>query len=125
MSFVDAVKSCFSRYVTWQGRAGRAEYWWWGLFGVIVYVVAAIIDAAAKTWIPVAIAVLVLLLPSIAVTVRRLHDTGRSGWWYWIGLVPLVGGIVLLVFTLMASDGPNDYGSAPDGPASSQTAVTA
>jgi uncharacterized membrane protein YhaH (DUF805 family) len=116
MSFIESIQTCFSKYVTWQGRAGRAEYWWWALFAFIVYVVGIILDVAVKSFIPVLILALVLLLPSLAVLVRRLHDTGRSGWWYWIGLVPLVGGIILLVFTLTASTGANQYGNGPEGP---------
>jgi uncharacterized membrane protein YhaH (DUF805 family) len=125
MSFVESIQTCFSKFVTWQGRAGRAEYWWWALFALIVYIVGAVIDAAAKSPIPTIVLVLVLLLPSLAVFVRRLHDTGRSGWWYWIGLVPLVGGIVLLVFVCSASHGPNNYGNGPAGPASSPAPTTA
>jgi uncharacterized membrane protein YhaH (DUF805 family) len=117
MSFVEAIQTCFSKFVTWQGRAGRAEYWWWILFTLIVYVVGVIIDVPLKSPIPTILLILVLLLPSLAVLVRRLHDTGRSGWWYWIGLVPLVGGIILLVFVCSASQGPNSYGNGPDGTA--------
>jgi uncharacterized membrane protein YhaH (DUF805 family) len=125
MSFVESIQTCFSKFTTWQGRAGRAEYWWWTLFGFIIYIVGIIIDVAVKSPIPIIILVLVLLLPSLAVLVRRLHDTGRSGWWYWIGLVPLVGGIVLLVFVCSASQGPNSYGSGPEGPANSPAPTTA
>jgi uncharacterized membrane protein YhaH (DUF805 family) len=125
VSFIESIRTCFSKYVTWQGRAGRAEYWWWALFAFVVYVVGIIVDVAAKSPIPLIILVLVLLLPSLAVFVRRLHDTGRSGWWYWIGLVPLVGGIILLVFACTASSGPNQYGNGPEGPAGLPSAATA
>jgi uncharacterized membrane protein YhaH (DUF805 family) len=124
MSFAESVRSCFSKYVTWNGRAGRAEYWWFALFVLIFYVVGAVITAAVHSAIPVILFALVIILPSLAVTVRRLHDTGRSGWWYWISLVPLVGGIILLVFLCTGSEGPNQYGSGPDG-ASVGGAVTA
>jgi uncharacterized membrane protein YhaH (DUF805 family) len=125
MSFIESIQTCFSKYVTWQGRAGRAEYWWWTLFAVIVYIVGFIVDLAVKSPIPVLLLVLALLLPSLSVLVRRLHDTGRSGWWYWIGLVPLVGGIILLVFTCSASTGSNQYGNGPEGPSRLSSAATA
>jgi uncharacterized membrane protein YhaH (DUF805 family) len=115
MSFAESVRTCFSKYVTWNGRAGRAEYWWFALFTLIVYVVGLIITAAVHSPIPVILLVLVFVLPAIAVTVRRLHDIGRSGWWYWISLIPLIGGIILLVFTCTGSQGPNQYGNGPDG----------
>jgi uncharacterized membrane protein YhaH (DUF805 family) len=115
MSFAESVRSCFSKFVTWSGRAGRAEYWWFALFSLLLYVVGAVITVAAHSAIPVIVVVLIIILPSIAVAVRRLHDTGRSGWWYWISLVPLVGGIVLLVFLLTGSQGANQYGTGPDG----------
>jgi uncharacterized membrane protein YhaH (DUF805 family) len=115
MSFTESVRSCFSKFVTWSGRAGRAEYWWFALFAFLLYVVGAVITVAAHSAIPVIVVVLIIILPSIAVAVRRLHDTGHSGWWYWISLVPLVGGIVLLVFLLTGSQGANQYGTGPDG----------
>jgi uncharacterized membrane protein YhaH (DUF805 family) len=113
MSFAESVRNCFSKYVTWSGRAGRAEYWWFTLFVFVVYVVGLVITLSIHSSIPVILFVLVIILPSIAVTVRRLHDTGRSGWWYWISLVPFIGGIVLLVFMCTGSQGPNQYGSGP------------
>ena len=116
MSFVEAIRVCFSKYGTFTGRARRSEYWWFALFGAIVYVVASILDGAAHTVAFVVIALLGLLVPSIAVAVRRLHDTTRSGWWYFISLVPLVGGIILLVYFVSDSTpGSNEYGASPKG----------
>lgn len=114
MSFVEAVRTVLSKYATFSGRARRAEYWWFSLFAVIVYVLAALVDSASGSQVAAIVAFVALILPSIAVTVRRLHDTGRSGWWYLISLVPLAGGIVLLVFTLQDSEpGANKYGPSP------------
>lgn len=80
------------------------------LFQILCYVVAGILDLAVKTPIFAVIVLLGLLLPSLAVLVRRLHDTGRSGGWFWIGFVPLVGSVILFVFTVLASEpGPNRY----------------
>ncbi len=118
MSFADAVRSVLSKYVTFSGRARRSEYWWFVLFTAIVYIVAGIIDAAAGTQVIGLLVGLALLLPSLAVGVRRLHDTGRSGWWILIALIPLIGAIVLLVFSVQDSQpGSNNYGPSPKGEA--------
>jgi len=119
MPFADAVRDGLSKYVTFTGRSSRAAYWWFYLFGFLVMVAALIIDLVLGTgYIFYGLAALALLLPNLAVLVRRLHDTGRSGWWVPIALVPLIGGIVLLVFTLQRSDAPNQWGSGPDAVAS-------
>ena len=119
MSFADAIRSVFSKYATFSGRARRSEFWWFTLFAVILYIIVGIIDAAAKNAILGIIVGLGLLLPSLAVTARRLHDTGRSGWWILIGLIPFVGFIVLLVFECQDSQpGANSYGPSPKGDAS-------
>ena len=124
MSFADAVRDGFSKYVTFSGRSSRSAYWWWALFGFLAVVAAYIVDAILGTFpLFYAILALGLLLPNLAVTIRRLHDTGRSGWWILIALVPIVGSIVLLVFMLLASEGPNQWGSAPDGPAAEASAL--
>ena len=114
MSFADAVRTCLTGYATFSGRARRSEYWWFSLFFAVVYFLAAVVGTAAHVSILGPVAILALLLPIIAVSVRRLHDTNRSGWWYLISLVPLVGGIVMLVFCVKDSDaGPNAYGPCP------------
>ena len=114
MSFTDAVKSVFAQYAGFSGRARRSEYWWFTLFVVVVYIAASVVDAALGVTALTIVAILALLLPSIAVAVRRLHDTNRSGWWYLISLVPFVGGLILLAFTLQDSTpGPNRFGAPP------------
>ncbi len=125
MSFGQAVSSVFSKYATFSGRARRSEYWYWILFTVLVYVVAAILDNVLKTTIKsgdaslpygyiVLVASLALLIPGIAVTVRRLHDTGRSGWWYLLSFLCGIGAIVVLVFCIMeGTPGQNAYGPSP------------
>ncbi|MFF0469908.1 DUF805 domain-containing protein [Micromonospora zamorensis] len=122
MSFIAAVKSVFSQYVGFAGRARRSEYWWFALFAVIVSIVAAILDSAlgltfengSTTGFIGLVVNLALLLPTLAVAVRRLHDTDRTGWWVLIGLVPLVGAIVLIVFFVSDSThGANRFGPSP------------
>ncbi len=117
IGFADAVRRVFQKYARFDGRAGRGEYWWWVLanFAVIAVsyavigvglaaggdtaggVIAGIVGLFLLVW------TLGVLVPTIAVAVRRLHDAGYSGWMYLIGFVPIVGGIVLIVFLCMDS----------------------
>ena len=115
MTFSEAVKSGFDHYATFSGRASRPAYWWWVLFVIVVSIVASMIDAAIGTWgVFTGLAGLALLLPNISVSIRRLHDTNRTGWWILIGLIPLIGFIVLLIFYLeQGDDGENQYGPPP------------
>ncbi|MFJ1748335.1 DUF805 domain-containing protein [Streptomyces sp. NPDC088116] len=103
------------KYAVFSGRARRKEYWMFVLFNFIIAMVLAVVDALAGAGgIISGLYTLAVLIPSIAVGVRRLHDTGRSGWWMLIALVPLVGSIILLVF--FASEGehnPNAHGPNP------------
>lgn len=109
------------KYATFSGRAQRAEYWYFVLFYLLFFIGLSIIDGVTGSFSEEAgmgllsgLLTLVLLIPSIAVGVRRLHDTGRSGWWLLIALIPLVGAIVLLVFTVQDSQiGANVYGPNP------------
>ena len=107
--FVEAIKKGFKGYVVWNARSTRSEYWWWVLFTLIVGIVAGFIDAVvfgtSSTGVgPLsAIANIALFLPGLSLIIRRLHDTDRSGWWFWIILVPIVGVIVLIVFSLLPS----------------------
>ncbi|MEU9173730.1 DUF805 domain-containing protein [Streptomyces sp. NPDC048420] len=108
--FIEVLK----KYAVFSGRARRKEYWMYMLFVVIIYAVLLGIGIAAKVaWLPI-IFYVGILLPSLGVTIRRLHDTGRSGWWILFGLVPLVGGITLFVFSVLDSEpGDNKYGPNP------------
>jgi uncharacterized membrane protein YhaH (DUF805 family) len=116
MSFGDAVKTCFSKYAVFSGRANRPEYWWFFLSYVIIYSIAFAIAAAIDVLALAYLVGLAYFIPLLAAAVRRLHDTGRSGWWYLIALVPFVGFIILIVF--LASEGnpgANEYGPPPGG----------
>src|SRR3954470_23751130 len=124
MTFTGAISDAFSKYATFSGRSSRSAYWWFSLFAFIVVIAALIVDEAAGTGgIVYGLAVLGLFLPNLAVTVRRLHDSGHSGWWLLIGLVPLIGAIVVLVFTLQSSDAPNKWGPDPDEQSAQTTAL--
>lgn len=114
MSFGEAISKCLSEYVTFSGRARRSEYWYFFLFNLIASFVASALDMALGTMILQALVALGLLLPAISVTVRRLHDKDKSGWWYWLILIPVIGWIVLLVwFVQSGTDGDNRFGPDP------------
>ena len=115
MNFADAVKSGLQNYITFSGRAARSQYWYWALFCILVGIGSVVIDAALfpRSYMrPVnAIAELVLFLPTLAVSIRRLHDLDRSGWWFLLIFIPLIGGIWLLVwFCMRGTVGPNRFG---------------
>jgi uncharacterized membrane protein YhaH (DUF805 family) len=101
------------RYAQFTGRAGRAEFWWYFLANIIVYIVLNILIAISSIfWVLYVIYALAVLIPGIAVGIRRLHDTDKSGWWLLISLIPLVGIIVLIVFwATEGTPGPNRYGA--------------
>ena len=102
MSFLDAIKSGFRNYANFKGRAGRSEYWWWVLFTVLVEAAASGFGDALGCLVTIA-----LLLPSIAVGVRRMHDTNHRGWWI---LFPIVN----LIFAVRKSDTvENRFGPPP------------
>jgi len=111
------------KYAVFAGRARRKEYWLFTLFNFLVMCGISIVEMVSGVYQeefgagPIsAIYSLAVFIPALAVLVRRLHDTGRSGWWFFIVFIPLIGAIVLLVFTVLDSDpGTNDYGPNPKG----------
>jgi len=113
-TFGSSIAICFQKYVDFSGRAPRAEYWWFTLFNIIVQVGFAVVVGATQSSILSIISALVslaLLLPSLGVLVRRLHDTDRSGWWCLLPLIPLVGAIIVLVWLCtQGTRGPNRFG---------------
>lgn len=142
MSFTESIKYVFSNYAVFRGRASRSQFWFWVLFVWIAQFVLNIIDSAlglrvgASTQdlviggqvVPFAnsgvgvlsiLFAIAIILPNIGVAIRRLHDSGKTGWWLLIGVVltPLcgIGAILLFVMYLLPStQGANTYGSAPD-----------
>ncbi len=123
MSFQEAVRICLQqRYAEFSGRSRRSEFWFFVLFSAIVRTIANVVDAILHTnyannvgGLVSTLVFLALVVPSLAVSVRRLHDTGRSGWWLLIGLIPLVGIIVLIVWWAQDSHPDNQYGPNPKG----------
>lgn len=106
MTFPDSIKTCFSKYADFNGCASRSEYWWWVLFLLLGALISAVISPKLM-----AVFYLATLLPTFAVTARRLHDTDRSGWWQLISIVPLIG-LILLVFLIQDSKTPNRFEEA-------------
>lgn len=114
MNFPDAVASALRNYATFAGRARRSEFWFFQLFSMLAQVIAGIIDDEATGGVLGAVLAVALLIPSIAVGARRLHDDGRSGWWQLLILVPLIGWIILLIWYCQHGEtGPNRFGPDP------------
>jgi uncharacterized membrane protein YhaH (DUF805 family) len=97
MTFVDAVKTCFSKYASFEGVASRSEYWWWNLFYFL-----AVIGSVFISPVLYFIVLLGLLLPTLAVGVRRLHDIDKSGWWLLVSLIPIIG-LIMIVWCMTPS----------------------
>lgn len=130
MTFTQSIKSVFSKYATFTGRASRSEYWYFTLFNIITSTLLLLLGIAigaatgGSDGVPGGLIVgyilyiiygLGVLIPSLAVAVRRLHDTNNSGWLILLGLIPCVGGIVLLVFMILqGTNGENKYGDIPE-----------
>ena len=123
MGFAEAIRSFWSNYATFKGRARRSEYWFIQLFLIITNVAVGAIDFALMNGdvdrfianggggIVGLVWIFVTIVPALAVLVRRLHDTGKSGWWVLMGFVPFAGAIVLFVFSVLDSTpGENKYG---------------
>lgn len=138
MGFIDAVKTCLTaKYATFEGRAARSEFWYFSLFHILALLAFGALGfvlgggsnfragnlRAFLPFVPLIIAVLALMLPSVAVTVRRLHDRDMSGWWYLgfivLGAIPVVGRAVnvvtLVLYALKGTVGPNRFGRDPLG----------
>jgi len=111
--YLDVLK----KYAVFSGRARRKEYWMFFLFNLIIVIAIGIVESIiGSAGVIGMLYSLAVLLPGIAVSIRRLHDTGRTGWWMLVGLVPVIGAIVLIIFMVQDSKpGPNPYGANPKG----------
>jgi uncharacterized membrane protein YhaH (DUF805 family) len=114
MGFFEAVRSVFSKYAEFNGRARRSEYWWFYLFQLLTLMVLFLIEGAiGSPFVLTGIAMLAMIIPSLAVAVRRLHDSNKSGWLYLIAFVPFGGIVLLIFFVLDSTPGDNQYGPNP------------
>ena len=130
MDFVESIESAFRKYFVWKGRASRSEFWWFFLFCFLGSIGTTLVDLIYGVPVLNTVFILGTFFPSLSVFVRRLHDTGHSGWWYWIiflpiaiysyegrnhkVLMPIFGFMygIKLLFTL-SEEGENLYGSSP------------
>ncbi len=117
MGFQEAITACLSKYIGFEGRAIRSEYWYWVLFIVIVAIVVNLLAGILPGFIGSLLAILLalfqlaMLLPGLAVSVRRLHDVDRSGWFLLLGLIPLIGAIILIYWMAQpGTQGRNRFG---------------
>lgn len=111
MSFPEAIQAGFQNYVNFSGRALRSEYWFWFLFAVLAQVVLTIVDLVSGIGLLALLFSLACLLPGLAVSVRRLHDLDKSGWFLFIAAIPIVGAIILIVwFCQEGTRGANRFG---------------
>ncbi|MFT5535441.1 MAG: uncharacterized membrane protein YhaH (DUF805 family) [Candidatus Paceibacteria bacterium] len=109
MTFADAIKTCFSKYADFNGRASREEFWYFALFTLLGSLVLNMIDNTASV-----VFSLVTVIPLTAAASRRLHDTNRSGWLQLLWLVPMIGWIIVVIFMAQEAKEPNQFGPSPD-----------
>ena len=107
--FLDAIK----KYADFSGRATRKEYWMFVLFYMIIFLLLSVVDGLLGTFVLGGIFSLAVLVPSVSIAARRLHDIGRTGWWQLITLIPVIGIIILIVFLTQNSQDGNAYGPSP------------
>ena len=105
MTFFDSIKTCFSKYAEFNGRASRSEFWWWVLFLFLASAAVSIAGHAVSALFSLAV-----LLPNIAVAARRLHDTDRSGWLQLVMLIPVIGLILMIYWCVQPGKEPNRFG---------------
>ena len=128
MSFVESIESGFKKYFVWKGRASRSEFWWFYLFTFLGSIITSILDLYTGTAVLGLVFNLATFFPFLSVLIRRLHDTGHSGWWYWIALLPIAiygyegrnHKVLMPIFGFMyaikllftaSEEGENQYGS--------------
>ena len=107
MTFGDSISTCFSKYASFEGRASRSEFWWWFLFTFLASAAAGMVSETLSGLFSLGV-----LLPSLAVGARRLHDTDRSAWYLLLWLIPVVGWIVLVARAMQEAKEPNRFSSA-------------
>jgi uncharacterized membrane protein YhaH (DUF805 family) len=113
--FIAAYQNVLRRYTDFAGRTSVGGFWRFVAVNfVIVFALNILVAVADIFYVVLVLYSLALIIPGLAVAFRRLHDTGKSGWFLLIGLIPIVGWIILIVFYVQPSDGPNDYGAGPE-----------
>ncbi|MBP5437280.1 MAG: DUF805 domain-containing protein [Treponema sp.] len=128
VGFIEAIKLYFQNYINFSARSTRSEYWWICLFNIIIYAFSITLITTADSIASFIVCVWVLymlatFIPSLSLLVRRLHDIGYAGTWVFIGIIPIIGGIILFLLTISASGESNKWGNPADG-ASPDTGIT-
>ena len=124
MTFIESIKTCFKKYITIKGRAPRSEYWWFQAMFAPLFLFVVIVSEAENLestseliiWCYLLCFVIVILslIPIITVTIRRFHDTNKSGWYFLLGFIPLVGSLIVTVMMIPeGTKGKNKYGPNP------------
>jgi len=109
MTFAESIKTCFSKYADFNGRASRSEFWWWVLFVFLVSAATSIVSTVVSGLFSLSV-----LLPNIAVAARRLHDSDRSGWLQLVALIPLIGLLLMIYWCVQESKDPNRFGTSAE-----------
>ena len=104
MTFGESIKTCFSKYADFSGRASRSEYWWWFLFLLLAGLATGIVSEKLSALLSLA-----TILPSLAVGARRLHDIDKSGWFQLLNLIPFIGWIIVIYWAVQEGREPNRY----------------
>ena len=104
MTFIESLRICFAKYADFSGRASRPEFWWWTLFTFLVSMATGIVSEMLSWLFSLAV-----LLPSLAVGARRLHDTDRSAWFLLLWFIPVIGWLILLFWAVQEGKEPNRY----------------
>jgi uncharacterized membrane protein YhaH (DUF805 family) len=104
MTFGESISTCLTKYAAFNGRASRSEYWWWFLFTFLASTATGLINETLS-----ALFSLGVMLPSLAVGVRRLHDTDRSGWFLLLWFIPLIGWLILILWAIQEGREPNRF----------------
>ena len=114
VGFGKAISLFFKNYVNFKGRASKSEYWWGILFYWTMYFIISLISVVVPPLgVLCSVCGIALMIPAIALAVRRLHDVGKSGAWYFMGFIPIAGVIILLIQFLKDSEGDNQWGPGP------------
>lgn len=104
MTFGESIRTCFSKYADFTGRASRSEYWWWALFVLLATMAASVVSDKLSALFSLAV-----MLPGLAVGARRLHDIDKSGWLQLLYIIPLIGWAVLIYWAVQEGREPNRY----------------
>lgn len=122
MVFTQAISSGFSNYVNFSGRSGRSEYWYWVLFNllgsigiIVIGTVLSLMVAEIVGTVLIGLFYVALIIPNLAVMIRRLHDLDKSGWWWLVNFIPVIGALIFLYFMVQPSDeDENRFGMVPE-----------